>query len=77
MVLARACLRAGMASTMGHGQCPVKRYKHELRGLIIRGEADPSGIVSRELPLDQARAAYEKFDRREDGWTKVLLNPAA
>jgi hypothetical protein len=21
--------------------------------------------------------AYRKFDRREDGWTKVLLHPAA
>lgn len=58
---------------MGHGQCPVKRYNHQLRDLIIRGKAEPSLIVSHELPLDRAADAYARFDRREDGWTKVLL----
>ena len=62
---------------MGHGQCPVKRYNLQLRDLIIRGKAHPSLIVSHELPLDQAPGAYARFDRREDGWTKVLLHPAA
>ena len=62
---------------MGTGQCPVKRYNHQLRDLIIRGKAQPSLIVSHELPLDQAPDAYARFDRREDGWTKVLLHPAA
>jgi glutathione-independent formaldehyde dehydrogenase len=65
------------AITMGHGQCPVKRYNTQLRDLIIRGKANPSLIVSHELSLDQAPDAYAKFDRREDGWTKVLLHPAA
>ena len=40
------------AISMGHGQCPVKRYNHQLRDLIIRGKARPSLIVSHELPLD-------------------------
>ena len=63
------------AISMGHGQCPVKRYNHQLRDLIIRGQAQPSLIVSHELPLDQAADGYKNFDRREDGWTKVLLKP--
>jgi len=63
------------AISMGHGQCPVKRYNHRLRDLIIRGKAQPSLIVSHELPLDQAADGYKNFDRREDGWTKVLLKP--
>jgi glutathione-independent formaldehyde dehydrogenase len=25
--------------------------------------------------LDQAGYAYEQFDKREDGWTKVILHP--
>jgi glutathione-independent formaldehyde dehydrogenase len=29
-----------------------------------------------ELPLTEAPAAYEKFDKRIDGYTKVLLHPA-
>ncbi|MEG9250035.1 glutathione-independent formaldehyde dehydrogenase [Arthrobacter sp. Soc17.1.1.1] len=57
------------------GQCPVKKYNRELRDLIIRGRATPSWIVSHELSLDDAVDAYSRFDKREDGWTKVLLHP--
>ncbi|EOD70496.1 glutathione-independent formaldehyde dehydrogenase [Amycolatopsis vancoresmycina] len=60
---------------MGTGQCPVKRYNRRLRDLIITGRATPSFLVSHELPLDQAAEGYERFDHREDGWTKVLLRP--
>jgi glutathione-independent formaldehyde dehydrogenase len=63
--------------TIGTGQCPVKRYNEELRDLIIRGRAAPSFIVSHELPLEEAVEAYDKFDKRVDGYTKVLLHPAA
>jgi threonine dehydrogenase-like Zn-dependent dehydrogenase len=34
-------------------------------------------LVSHELPLDEAAEAYEHFDKRENGWTKVVLKPAA
>ena len=61
---------------IGAGQCPVKRYNRELRDMIIAGRAKPSFIVSHDLPLDEAVGAYEKFDAREDGWTKVLLHPS-
>ncbi|MFB9689518.1 glutathione-independent formaldehyde dehydrogenase [Amycolatopsis plumensis] len=60
---------------MGTGQCPVKRYNRRLRDLIITGRANPSFLVSHELPLEQAAEGYERFDHREDGWTKVLLRP--
>jgi glutathione-independent formaldehyde dehydrogenase len=63
--------------TIGSGQCPVKRYNRWLRDLIIRGQAHPSEIVSHELALDEAPTAYDQFDKRVDGWTKVLLHPAA
>jgi glutathione-independent formaldehyde dehydrogenase len=62
--------------SIGNGQCPVKAYNRELRDLIIRGRAKPSKIVSHELPLDEAAEAYERFDKREDGWTNVLLHPS-
>lgn len=62
---------------MGTGQAPVKRYNRQLRDLIIDGKATPSLIVSHELPLAEAPEGYEHFDRREDGWTKVLLHPGA
>lgn len=62
---------------IGTGQCPVKRYNERLRDLIIAGRATPSKIVSHELPLSEAPSAYDKFDKRVDGFTKVLLHPAA
>lgn len=61
--------------TVGQGQCPVKRYNVRLRDLIVAGRAKPSFIVSHRLPLSEAPRAYEHFDRREAGYTKVVLKP--
>ena len=61
--------------TMGTGQAPVKRYNRQLRDLILTGAAKPSFLVSHEVPLVDAVEAYDKFDRRVDGYTKVLLKP--
>ncbi|WP_219468709.1 hypothetical protein [Nonomuraea rhizosphaerae] len=41
------------------------------------GRARPGLIVSHELSLEEAPHAYDQFDKRVDGWTKVLLHPAA
>ena len=60
---------------LGTGQCNVKLYNAYLRDLITAGKAKPSFVVSHEVPLDDAPAAYTKFDRREEGYTKVILNP--
>jgi glutathione-independent formaldehyde dehydrogenase len=62
---------------LGTGQCNVKRYNRQLRDLITAGRAKPSFVVSHELPLDQAPGAYQKFDQRVEGYTKVVLRPAA
>jgi glutathione-independent formaldehyde dehydrogenase len=61
---------------IGSGQAPVKKYNRQLRDLIAAGKAEPSFIVSHELPLDQAPEAYKHFDARDEGWTKVVLKPA-
>jgi glutathione-independent formaldehyde dehydrogenase len=60
---------------MGTGQADVKTYAHHLRDLIIAGRAEPSFVVSKQLPLDQAPDAYARFDKREEGYSKVLLHP--
>ncbi|MEV5690223.1 glutathione-independent formaldehyde dehydrogenase [Micromonospora globbae] len=62
---------------MGTGQANVKAYNEHLRNLIVAGRATPSFVVSKELPLDAAPEAYERFDRREEGYSKVVLKPAA
>jgi glutathione-independent formaldehyde dehydrogenase len=62
---------------MGSGQANVKAYNRELRDLIHMGRAKPSFVISHRLRLDAAPDAYEHFDAREDGWTKVVLKVAA
>lgn len=57
------------------GQANVKAYNRQLCNLIEAGKANPSFIVSHELPLAQAPEAYKNFDMRKDGWTKVVLKP--
>ena len=56
---------------VGTGQCNVQQYNAYLRDLIIAGRAKPSFVVSHQVPLDQAPEAYAKFDRREDGYTRL------
>jgi glutathione-independent formaldehyde dehydrogenase len=60
---------------LGTGQCDVKRYNRQLRDMIIEGRAKPSFVVSHEISLDEAPQAYEKFDKRVEGYTKVVLHP--
>jgi glutathione-independent formaldehyde dehydrogenase len=62
---------------IGTGQANVKAYNRKLRDLIHAGKAKPSVIISHQLGLDQAPDAYKNFDDRKNGWTKVVLKPAA
>jgi glutathione-independent formaldehyde dehydrogenase len=59
--------------SIGCGQAPVKRYNEYLRDLIVNGRAKPSKIVSHHIHIDEAPQAYQKFDERSDGYTKVLI----
>jgi threonine dehydrogenase-like Zn-dependent dehydrogenase len=58
---------------IGTGQANVKDYNRQLRDLIHVGKAKPSFIVSHRLPLEDAPNAYQHFDARDNGWTKVVL----
>ncbi|MEO8525955.1 MAG: glutathione-independent formaldehyde dehydrogenase [Caldimonas sp.] len=61
--------------SMGTGQANVKAYNRLLSRLIEKDKVKPSWIVSHELPLEKAPEAYANFDKRKDGWTKVVLKP--
>jgi glutathione-independent formaldehyde dehydrogenase len=61
--------------TLGNGQAPVKKYNRHLRDLISAGKAKPSWIISHEISLNEAADAYENFDNRTEGWTKVVIKP--
>jgi len=58
------------------GQANVKRWIDDIMPLLVDG--DPLGaeqFASHRLPLDSAPEAYEKFQKKEDGYFKVLLTP--
>jgi glutathione-independent formaldehyde dehydrogenase len=63
--------------SVGSGQCNVKAYNRHLSNLIASGKAKPSFFISHQLLLDEAPEAYEHFDNRDSGWTKVVLKPHA
>ncbi len=58
------------------GQANVLRWVDDLMPLLMDG--DPLGVddfASHHAPLDEAPAAYERFQKKEDGTFKVLLRP--
>jgi threonine dehydrogenase-like Zn-dependent dehydrogenase len=58
------------------GQANVKRWVDDILPLLT--DDDPLGVESfhtHRVPLDEAPAAYEKFQKKEDGCIKVLLSP--
>ena len=60
---------------MATGQANVKAYNRELCTFISAGKASPSMIISHQLSLDEAPDAYKHFNKRDKGWTKVILKP--
>lgn len=60
---------------IGMGRDDDKRWNGKLRDMIICGAARPSQVVSHRLSLEQAPAAFASFDRRADGYIKVILRP--
>ena len=45
--------------------------------LVAQGGVDPALLLTEQEPMTDVMAAYHEFDRREPGWLKVALNPAA
>jgi threonine dehydrogenase-like Zn-dependent dehydrogenase len=63
--------------TMRFGQCHVRRWTDEIAGLLQQDE-DVLGVetlATHRLPLDEAPAAYEMFQKKNDGCIKVVLKP--
>src|SRR5699024_7483108 len=63
--------------TLGTGQAGAKRYAQRLRDHLHAGRAQPGLGASQELPLTDAPDAYARFDRREEGYSKVVLHPGS
>src|SRR5262249_13945265 len=61
--------------SLGTGQTPVARFAPILCDLVVQGKSKPSFLVSHRLLLEEAPKAYAKFERRIEGYTKVILKP--
>jgi threonine dehydrogenase-like Zn-dependent dehydrogenase len=64
--------------TIRMGQANVRRWVDDILPLVA-GDDDPLGVeqfASHRLPLDAAPEAYERFQRKDDGHFKILLQPA-
>ena len=59
------------------GNCNHRKYIPLLLEKVKSGEVDPSKILTKEESLSSSIRAYESFDKREDGWMKVMLTSAA
>ena len=58
------------------GQANVKKWVDDIMPLLT--DEDPLGVEtfhSHQLPLSEAPDAYEKFQKKEDGYVKILLKP--
>lgn len=63
--------------TLRMGNCNHRRYIPRLLDLIVSGVVDPTQLITQQEGLVDAVEAYRTFDRREAGWLKVVLDPAA
>ncbi|MEZ4828761.1 MAG: alcohol dehydrogenase family protein [Bacteroidia bacterium] len=55
------------------GRCPARAYMEKLLHRIEAGAVELSPFLSRIERLEEGRMAYERFDRKEPGYLKVIL----
>ncbi len=63
--------------TMRFGQCHVRRWTDEIQELLQQDDdvLDVEGLATHRLSLEEAPAAYEMFQKKQDGCVKVVLKP--
>jgi threonine dehydrogenase-like Zn-dependent dehydrogenase len=68
-----AAFAKGLTFKMGQTHAP--KYMRALLEMIVKGEIDPSFVITHRRPLVEAAEAYAQFNRRADDCIKVVLNP--
>ncbi|MDQ1559666.1 MAG: hypothetical protein QOD32_2726 [Pyrinomonadaceae bacterium] len=61
--------------TIKTGQTHVQHYNKPLLKKIEAGDIDPSFVITHQVKLEDAPAAYKTFRDKEDGCIKVVLKP--
>ena len=61
--------------TIKSGQCHVHRYMKPLLDRIMRGEIDPSFVITHRMQLEDGPDGYDTFVKKEDDCMKIVLKP--
>ena len=64
------------ALTIRSGQTHVQRYLRPLLERVVRGDIDPSFVITHRLPLAEAAHGFEIFNDKQDECLKVVLKAA-
>ncbi len=59
--------------TLRAGQCHVHKYVPRLLEHIVRGDIDPSFVITHRMALGEAPQGYDTFMHKEDECMKVVL----
>ncbi len=61
--------------TIKTGNCNHRRYLPRLLEMVRTGAVEPKSVLTQTEGMPSVLDAYRTFDRREAGWTKVVLAP--
>ncbi len=61
--------------TFKMGQTHMHKYMKPLLDRIVKGEIDPSFIISHRLRLDDAPLGYANFKAHQNEYTKIIMHP--
>lgn len=59
--------------TINMGNCNHRKYIPRLLDLVATGAADPTRVLSQVIPFSDVVDAYNRFNERQPGWTKVSM----
>ncbi len=61
--------------TFRMAQTPVQRYLPMLMDRVLKGEIDPSFVITHRATLEEGSGLYETFKNKDDGCIKVVIKP--
>ncbi|NEU31771.1 glutathione-dependent formaldehyde dehydrogenase [bacterium LRH843] len=61
--------------TLKMGQAPARSYMSTIYDQIVKGDIDPTAIITHSIPLEEAAHGYTIFNNKEDECIKVVLKP--
>ena len=59
--------------TINMGNCNHRKYIPRLLEIVSAGMADPTTVLSHVIPFTDVVDAYNRFNERQPGWTKVAM----